>query len=105
METRRLKQRRFIKYMPKTARRHLGGAVFLPIYRSAPGFPESERLEGFRFACFAAGKQMVAEAEPTALRPGWNLVSLTVADARRSFLVYGGKPPASTKGYGKKRGK
>jgi hypothetical protein len=66
---------------------------------------ESEKLEGFAFVCFGPGKKVVAEAEPTDLRPGWNLLSLTVDENRRSFLVYGGKAAATNKGYGKKGGK
>ena len=51
--------------------------------------------------CFAAGKKKVAESEPTDLQPGWNLLSLTIADHRRSFLVYGGET-LKGKGYADK---
>lgn len=62
----------------------------------------SDKLEGFQLVCYAAGKQKVAESDPTDLQPGWNLLSLTIADHRRSFLVYGGKSPSSDKAYDKK---
>lgn len=63
---------------------------------------ESEQLEGFKLVCFAAGKKQVAESEPTDLNPGWNLMTLTIDDHPRSFLIYGGKPLKSDQGYRKK---
>lgn len=67
---------------------------------------ESNELKDFQLVCFAAGKKKVAESEPTDLQPGWNLLSLTIADHRRSFLVYGGQTLKgkgyADKGYDKK---
>jgi hypothetical protein len=62
---------------------------------------ESAELKGFQLVCFGEGKQKLAEAQPTDLQPGWNLLSLSIAGRHRSFLVYGGAT-AKGKGYGQK---
>lgn len=61
---------------------------------------KSERLHDFKLACFAPDKKLVAESAPTDLRTGWNLLTLTIADQPRSFIVYGGAIPKDRKGYG-----
>jgi hypothetical protein len=61
----------------------------------------SAALKGFKLICFGAGKKRVAETEPVDLRPGWNLLTLTIKGHRRSFLVHGGKALSSGKAYQK----
>ncbi len=59
----------------------------------------SKQLEGFRLVCYGTGKKKVAESSPTDLHKGWNLLTLTVEDNRRSFLVHGGELAQPGKKY------
>jgi hypothetical protein len=63
----------------------------------------SAKLEGYRPICSGVAQEKKSELKATAidLRPGWNLVSQTVNDRLRSFLVFGG---AERPGYVKKNG-
>lgn len=56
----------------------------------------STELKRFRLVAVGTDKKKVAEAPPMDLKKGWNLITLTVGEDRRSFLVFGGD--ASTGG-------
>jgi len=63
---------------------------------------KSAELKGFKLVCTGVEKKPVAEGLPTDLRKGWNLITLTVEDNRRSFLIFGGDAAAAGGKYGKK---
>jgi hypothetical protein len=67
----------------------VGSAVKYPQPNIAHFATRTTDLKGFRLVCFGDDKRKIAEAPATDLRNGWNLITLTVDEHRRSFLVLG----------------
>jgi hypothetical protein len=60
---------------------------------------QTNKRQGFKLVCTGSDKRKVAESKLVDLRPGWNVITLSVLGQRRSFLIYGGDIANTGKKY------
>jgi hypothetical protein len=94
----------------------LGGAVAPPDVKTEPRihglvgkstvYPQaadvshpyfSKQLKEFVLRATGPDKKVVVESKSTDLKAGWNLLTVSAGDSRRSFLVYGGEKSSGYK--------